>query len=229
MSRPKTVKSKSKSKSVASESKPSVEAKSAGKPATPESTPDQNVESEHRAETHQKPPAEENPWSEWLWSEEGQMCYRGRRDSKGEWEYDFAPLPKEKERPYTPPKEEPIEYLIEELKMIWEPRLIEVPDGYLVTVTSGSSGPSKGAVDKDGSPEKVKVDVKEEKSEEDKNQKASEGDDKESKTFSSKKSEKSEKVKKEKPVERRGRQLERKHLSHKEKKEKVERWRKGLE
>lgn len=91
----------------------------------------------------------------------------------GEWEYDFAPLPKEKERPYTPPREEPIEYLIEELKTIWEPRPIEVPDGYLVPVTTGSSSSSKKAVDGDGKIEKAKVVVKEEKSAEDKEHKVS--------------------------------------------------------
>lgn len=85
----------------------------------------------------------------------------------GEWEYDFASLPPlEKERPYTPPREEPIEYLIEELKLIWEPRIIDVPGGNVVTVTPASgTRPSKAE-------ENIKkVKAKEDKSAEDKQEK----------------------------------------------------------
>ena len=57
----------------------------------------------------------------------------------GEWEYDFASLPEEKEPLYTPPKTDPIEYLLEELKMIWEPRLIEVPGASLASVMPAST------------------------------------------------------------------------------------------
>jgi len=229
MSRPKSVRSKTKSKTPHSEAKAPVEPAPAAKPAAPESTPDQNAKTEHRAESHKETLAEERPWSEWLWSEEGQMCYRGRKDSKGEWEYDFAPLaPQPKERPYTPPREEPIEYLIEELKVIWEPRPIDVPDGYLVTVT-----PASGNDNSKGAGEKVKVTVEEEKPAEAKEDKASKGDEKESKTLApEKQDEKLERPKKEKHVVKRGRQLERperRHPSHKERKEKVEGWRKGLE
>ena len=76
----------------------------------------------------------------------------------GEWEYDFAPLPSPpKERPYTPPREDPIEYLVEELKIIWAPRLIDVPGANAVTPASGKDT-SKGAS------EKVKVTAEEAKS-----------------------------------------------------------------
>lgn len=78
----------------------------------------------------------------------------------GEWEYDFAPLPSQpKERPYTPPREEPIEYLIEELKIIWEPRLIDVPGANTVTVT-----PASGKDTPKGAGEKAKVMAEEVKS-----------------------------------------------------------------
>jgi hypothetical protein len=83
MSRPKTVMSKTRSKVAPSESKTPVEPTHAAKPAAPESTPDKDASKEHRAESHQDSLADENPWSEWLWSEEGQMCYRGRKDLKG--------------------------------------------------------------------------------------------------------------------------------------------------
>jgi hypothetical protein len=83
MSRPKTVKSKSHPRTPVAESKTSVNSKSAAKTAAPESTPDQKAQPEHRAQAHRGPPAKDNPWSEWLWCEEGQMMYRGRKDSKG--------------------------------------------------------------------------------------------------------------------------------------------------
>jgi hypothetical protein len=83
-------------------------------------------------------------------------------DSAGEWEYDFAPLPAApKERPYTPPREEPIEYLIEDLKIIWAPRQIGVSDGYLVTaIPASGNDPSKGAGE---NVQKVSVTVEEQK------------------------------------------------------------------
>lgn len=229
MSRPRTVRSKTKSKTAHCEAKTPVERTAAAKPAAPESTPDQNAKTEHRAESHKEAPVEEKPWSEWLWSEEGQMLYRGRKDSKGEWEYDFAALPPQpKERPYTPPREEPIEYLIEELRVIWEPRLIEVPGANIVTVTPGSGNDtSKGAG------EKVKVTAEEAKSAEGKGKMGSKGDEKESKVAAAEKQpEKLEKPKKEKHAVKRGRQLERPERrppSHKERREKVEGWRNGLE
>ena len=85
----------------------------------------------------------------------------------GEWEYDFASLPPlEKERPYTPPREEPIEYLIEELKIIWEPKIIDIPSGNVVTVTPASATePSKA----EGNIKKVKAE--EDKPAEDKQEK----------------------------------------------------------
>jgi hypothetical protein len=89
------------------------------------------------------------------------------RFATGEWEYDFESLPPlEKERPYTPPREEPIEYLIEELKIIWEPRIIDVSSGNVVTVTPASATePSKAEQNK----KKMKAD--EDKSAEDKQEK----------------------------------------------------------
>ena len=59
----------------------------------------------------------------------------------GEWEYEIEPFkPQPKERPYAPPQKEPIEYLIEELRVIWEPRPIGV---YPVAVTSSASNSPK--------------------------------------------------------------------------------------
>jgi len=207
-----------------------VKAAAAAKVASSDSTPDQNFESEHQAEPNQDHPVEEEPWSEWQWCEEGQMCYRGRKDLKGEWEYDLAPLPKEKERLYTPLREEPIEYSIEELRIIWQPKTFDLPNGSLETVTPASTNdpPKKTAV----VVKKPKAVIEEDSSEEE-IEKNSEAEEKEStvtsivtSTKGSEKHEKPQRSRKQRPVEKRGRQLERGHFSHKEK---VDKWRKAVE
>jgi hypothetical protein len=83
MSRPKTIKSKSGSKTPPSVAKHPAEPAAAAKAASSDSTPDESVKTEHRTEAGKETPAEEKPWSEWQWYEEGQICYRGRKDSKG--------------------------------------------------------------------------------------------------------------------------------------------------
>jgi hypothetical protein len=95
-------------------------------------------------------------------------------DAAGEWEYDIAKLQKEKERPYTPPRAEPIDYLIEDLKIMWEPRPIEISDSYLVTTTVASTNDlPKKASNTGVNVAKVKVEVEGERSAEDKNEKVS--------------------------------------------------------
>lgn len=79
MSRPKTPKSKCRSRVGPTEVKP-VDACSCG---SSDSTPDKTAKAKHRVGEHKEPPAEEQPWSEWVWYEEGQICYRGRKDKKG--------------------------------------------------------------------------------------------------------------------------------------------------
>lgn len=94
-------------------------------------------------------------------------------NATGEWDYEYEPLkPLQKERPYTPRREEPIEYLIEELKIIWGPKPVEVLDCHLVTVTAASANnPSKVASEGKESAPKAKVKVEEGNSAEDKEEK----------------------------------------------------------
>jgi hypothetical protein len=139
--------------------------------------------------------------------------------------------------------------LIEELKIIWEPRLIEIPGETVVTVT-GKDLPKKDGIGPVKAAEREALNEEQMAKEREESVgfncqvilelladliQLTKGEGKESTTPSTKKCEKHEKhekherVRKERPAERRGRQLERRHFNPKERKDKIEAWRKAVE